>query len=444
MARALRNREVAAVELVTRAVRLAQAWQPTINAFSQIWADEALAEARRIDAGSASGGSFAGVPIAVKDLFDVAGHETTACCAAFNGNVAATDAPTIAAIRGGGLVVFGKTNQQELAAGGTNAVSACGPTFNPWAPDRITGGSSGGSGAVVAAGIIPWALGSDTGGSIRIPASMCGTFGLKPTTGKLSTAGMMPLAPSLDTPGPMANTVEDLAELYALMGGEQIDPARLESPARGHRIGLVGGYFARIVHPVILAGVERTATQLEGAGLQVEPIDGEGIDDVRAVWKRITYPEFGAAYPLSPERSELVAPAVRAWMDEGRQYTDEERSEAARRRGEIEAWFRARLDQVDALLVTSTPYWAPRHGQTDVEMGGETANLDQIGPGWHTCAANIAGYPAISLPAWRSPVGAPFGVSLIGRPNSELVLLELAALWSHIVGYSPAVPRLPE
>jgi aspartyl-tRNA(Asn)/glutamyl-tRNA(Gln) amidotransferase subunit A len=442
MAEALRRRDVSAEELVTRALRRAEDCQATTNAFSQIWAEEALAEARRIDANRDESRPFAGVPVAVKDLFDVAGHETTACCAAFAGNRAAEDSPTVAAIRKAGLVTIGKTNQHEMAAGGTNAVSACGPTHNPWDLERVTGGSSGGSGAVVAAGALPWAFGSDTGGSVRIPASFCGTFGLKPTTGQLSTAGMLPLAPSLDCPGPMAATVEDLAALYALMAGSSVPTGSAAPQAvAGRRLGVVGGYFARMVHPMILAAVDAAAADFGRTGLQVEAVDGEGIDDVRSVWRRITYSEFAAAYQLPPERYERIDPSVRDWMEQGRGYSPDQLDEARRRRQGIAAWFNARLESHAALLVPTTPYWAPRYGQQEIELGDETINLDDVGPGWYTCAANIAGLPAVSLPAGSSPDDAPFGVSLVGRAGDEATLLALAALWASAVGYTPRFPR---
>src|SRR6266511_4776403 len=201
MGQALRAGQVASVELVERAIRRADAWHPCTNAFSQPWMDRAMQEARRIDSTSPEArAALAGVPVAVKDLFDVAGEETTGCCAAYRGTMAQRDAPVIERIKQAGLVMLGKTNQHELAAGGTNLVSACGRTGNPWDPDRMTGGSSGGSAATVASGIVPWALGSNTGGSIRIPSSMCGIFGLKPTFGQIQTEGVMPLAPSLDCP----------------------------------------------------------------------------------------------------------------------------------------------------------------------------------------------------------------------------------------------------
>src|SRR5437763_8300187 len=191
-------------------------WQPVTNAFSQVYADEALEESRREHRGV-----LAGVPVAVKDLFDVKGRETTGCSEAYRGNVAAKDAPVVAALREAGAVVIGKTNMHELAFGATNLISACGPAHNPWDPERITGGSSGGSGAAVAARVVPIALGTDTGGSIRIPSSLCGVFGLKPTHGRLPLDGVMPLATSLDCPGPIAANAEDLALAWRVLSGEE-------------------------------------------------------------------------------------------------------------------------------------------------------------------------------------------------------------------------------
>src|SRR5437763_166271 len=216
------------VELAERAIGRAEAWQPFTNAFSQLWPDEALEAARALDASPRRNASpLCGVPIAVKDLYDVAGHETSGCCEAYRGTVADADATIITRLRRAGIVMVGKTNQHELAAGGTNTVSACGAARNPWDASRMTGGSSGGSAAVVAAGVVPIALGSDTGGSIRIPASLCGTFGLKPTSGRFPLDGVMPLAPSMDCPGPMAATAGDLVLALDAMGAS---PAAAASP----------------------------------------------------------------------------------------------------------------------------------------------------------------------------------------------------------------------
>src|SRR6266508_6964256 len=331
MGQALRAGQVASVELVERAIRRADAWHPCTNAFSQLWMDRAMQEARRIDSTSPEArAALAGVPVAVKDLFDVAGEETTGCCAAYRGTMAQRDAPVIERIKQAGLVMLGKTNQHELAAGGTNLVSACGRTGNPWDPDRMTGGSSGGSAAAVAAGVVPWSLGSDTGASIRIPSSMCGTFGLKPTTGRLPLEGIMPLAPSMDCPGPIAATAGDLAVLYGLMSGGravvEVPPPNDGPPEL--RVGMPGGFFAAPVHPETLEAVARTAEVLEGAGVPVEEVDGRGIEDSRRVWFDLCAYEFVRAHPIFVGRRELVDPSVLSWAEHGERLTAEEHDRA--------------------------------------------------------------------------------------------------------------------
>jgi aspartyl-tRNA(Asn)/glutamyl-tRNA(Gln) amidotransferase subunit A len=252
---------------------------------------------------------------------------------------------------------------------------------------------------------------------------------------------MLPLAPSLDCPGPMAATVNDLAALYALMAGRPVRTSSAAPPAVGRQLGVLGGYFARMVHPVIRSAVDTAAAVFDRVGLQVEAVDGEGIDDVRSVWRRITYREFAAAYQLPADRYARIAPSVRDWMEQGRGYTPDALAEARRRRQEIAAWFDERLETRAALLVPTTPYWAPCHGQQEIELGDQTINLDDVGPGWYTCAANIAGLPAVSLPAGHSPEGLPVGVSLVGGAGDEATLLELARLWAKTVGYTPRFPQ---
>jgi aspartyl-tRNA(Asn)/glutamyl-tRNA(Gln) amidotransferase subunit A len=450
MSVAMLRGEVRALELVERAIRRAERWQPVTNAFSQLWADEALAEARAVDAALPGQRSpRSGIPLAVKDLFDVAGRETTGCSAAYSGNVAERDAPVIGRVREVGLIMVGKTNQHELAAGGTNAVSACGPTANPWDPGRITGGSSGGSAAAVAAGVVPFALGSDTGGSIRIPASLCGTFGLKPTTGQITLEGMLPLAPSMDCPGPIASTVADLILLYDARPGPR--PARpralglrrlLGGRRKPFRVGVPDGFFADRVHQDVLGVVSATARTLEGAGVSVDAADGRGIEDARQVWSRVCYPEFAAAHTAVRDRRHLLDPSVLAWMEEGENLSPEDREAAARRRGEIAGWFARRLRRFDALLVPTTPYPAPRAGQDTVDLGpAGTVEIARVGPGWLTCSVNLAGLPALNLPAGRSSEGLPIGVSLVGRQDDEGTLFRLGGLWEQAVAYTPERPR---
>jgi aspartyl-tRNA(Asn)/glutamyl-tRNA(Gln) amidotransferase subunit A len=447
MAAALAAGEIGPVELVERAASRAEAWQPWINAFSQLWADRAVELAWATDSLVPVGTQrppFAGVPLAVKDLFDVAGAVTTGCCAAYRGRPPAEeDAPLIHRARRAGLVLVGKTNQHELAAGGTNLVSACGRTGNPWDPGRMTGGSSGGSAAAVAAGIVPWAFGSDTGGSIRIPASMCGTFGLKPTTGKLSIDGMLPLGPSLDCPGPIASTAGDLRLLTEVMVGEAL--GEVEGPGRPYRVGLPDGYFAD-VHAEVAGVVQDTAKALEASGVRIEPVDGHGIEDARRVWMDVCTPEFTAAHPLlkDPRKRAQVAPSVVEWLEHGERIGEEERDRARRRRAEIGRWFRQRLEGLDALLIPTTAYPAPRPGVTEVDLAiSGTVGLGRVGPGWLTCSVNLAGLPALSLPTGRSSDGMPIGVSLVGPEEQEGALLRLALVWESAEGYQPGRPPLP-
>jgi aspartyl-tRNA(Asn)/glutamyl-tRNA(Gln) amidotransferase subunit A len=445
MAPALRAGDVSSVELVERALRRAEAWQPKTNAFSQLWADEAMEEARRIDATPLDQRpALAGIPIAIKDLYDVAGKETSGCCAAYRGTIARRDAPVIERIRRAGLVMVGKTNQHELAAGGTNLVSACGRTGNPWDPDRMTGGSSGGSGAAVAAGVVPWALGSDTGGSIRIPASMCGIWGLKPTTGQIPTEGLMPLAPSMDCPGPMASTLEDLQILYGLMAGVSVrqEPAEVPS-SESLRVGFPDGFFFDRVHDEVVSA-DSIAARAFPAG--VEPVDGAGLTDVRFVWMAVCSSEFADAHPAlkDPEKRKLVAPSVLAWLNLGESQSDQGRTQAAQERERITGWFRKALEGCDALLIPTTPYPAPRADQTHVDLGPDegTVEIDHVGPGWLTCSVNLAGLPAINLPAGRSSEGLPIGVSLVAKAGEEESLFRLAALWASANEYRPELPPL--
>jgi aspartyl-tRNA(Asn)/glutamyl-tRNA(Gln) amidotransferase subunit A len=438
MAAALRVGAVTSIELVERALRRAEAWQPSINAFSQLWAEEAVQAARRID-GLPPGerGLWAGVPIAVKDLFNVAGHETTGCCLAYRGTVPTADAPIVERVRAAGLVMIGKTNQHELAAGGTNLVSACGRTGNPWDPARMTGGSSGGSAAAVAAGIVPWALGSDTGGSIRIPASMCGTFGLKPTYGAFPLAGLMPLAPSMDCPGPIAGTVGDLATLHELIGGA---PAE-DSQRRPFRIGVLDGFFTENVHEEVLRAVSEVALTLEGPGGTLQAVDGQGIENVRSLWLKVCSLEFAAAHPAlkDPARRAKVATQVVEWLEMGERQTDQVKAKAER--AEVRRWFAERLEVLDALLIPTTPYPAPRADETTVELGpAGSVEIARVGPGWLTCSVNLAGLPAISIPAARSSEGMPIGVSLVAAEHGEGTLLALARLWSEASDYRPRLP----
>jgi Asp-tRNA(Asn)/Glu-tRNA(Gln) amidotransferase A subunit family amidase len=420
VAAAVRSGRVSPVELVEDAVRRAEAWQPITNAFSQLHGEEALAEARDRADRLARGedlGPLAGVPIAVKDLFDVAGWETSGCSKAFAGVVARSDAEAVRRLRAAGAVVIGKTNQHELAAGATNLVSACGPARNPWDPDRMTGGSSGGSAAAVAAGVVAVALGTDTGGSIRIPAAMCGTVGLKPTYGAVGIRGAMPLAPSLDTAGPLTATADD-AELVLGVLAERAEPA---SPGGVATVGVLErGFGTRARQDVLDATIAAAAVLAEAEVLTV-PAEVQGIDDALEVWEKVAWVEFASIYG---EVADQVHTRTAEILEFGAAHQAE--VEAARARAaEIRASFLQALEDNDALLCPATPFPAPSSEVRLVSIGVDELDVRRGAPSNLTRPVNLAGLPAVAFPVGFSEEGLPIGAQLIGRPGGESLLLSL-------------------
>ncbi|HXF35756.1 MAG TPA: amidase [Actinomycetota bacterium] len=426
MARAVAAGETSPVELVAAALARLERWEPVTNAFSLVRAEEALDLARAAERALSDGvtlGPLHGVPVAVKDLFDVRGWETTGCCRAYEGNVARTDAALVTRLRSAGAIVVGKTNQHELACGATNVVSACGPTRNPWDPTRITGGSSGGSGAAVATGVVPIALGTDTGGSIRIPSSLCGCLGLKPTTGRLPAEGMMPLAPSLDCPGPMAATAEDLALAWTVLSGR---PPDVREPGAPARVGVLGGWFGRATADQ-LAAVRAAVEALAAGGSDVVELPGEGIEDVVERWRAVAWAEFADHHGSLLERPELLGERTAAALRFGVERTPEQRADAAADAARIRRWFLERLAGIDVLLTPTTPFPAPPADADAVEVGpGVEVDVHRGGPAWFTEPVNLSRLPAVAVPAGRSGEGLPLSVQLIGPEDGEPLLLAWA------------------
>lgn len=429
-ARAVRVRDASPVELVEQALERAERWQPVTNAFSQVRAQEAMEEARaRAEEVAAGGtlGSLHGVPIAVKDLFDVTGWETSGCSLGYRGNLARQDAALVRLLREAGAIIIAKTNQHELAAGATNSISALGPTRNPWDPSRITGGSSGGSAAAVASRVVPLAMGTDTGGSIRIPASLCGVCGLKPSTGRLSMKGAMPLSPTLDTPGPLAATVEDVAIAYGVLA--ELGPKFVEETAGtvgGLRVGILGGIFAERIHGEAREALVAVADVLEAQGAKLAHVEVAGVRDAPDVWLRVAWPEFAAAHGHLLRRPETVYPATRKILEEGNNRPAVDYLKARERAEQLRVAFLETLSEVDVLLAPTTPIPAPRPDEERVEVSdGEFVDA-RTGLSVLTRPANLVGLPALAFPAGASrEEGLPLGVQVIGRPGDEVTLLRL-------------------
>jgi Asp-tRNA(Asn)/Glu-tRNA(Gln) amidotransferase A subunit family amidase len=441
MARAVRARDVSPVELVEDALRRAEAWQPATNAFSRLHPEQALDEARH-RAGSLARrdpiGPLHGVPVAVKDLFDVAGWETTGCCAAYRGRIASGDADAVRRLRRAGAVIIGKTNQHELAAGATNVVSACGRTGNPWDPARITGGSSGGSGAAVAAGVVPVALGTDTGGSVRIPASLCGVTGLKTTHGRLSLDGVMPLAPSLDTVGPLAATAEDAGLVDSVLWGGDPQPApSLEELT----VGELGSEYVAFLHPDVQELVGRAVATFRDLGARTVAVIGAPFDP--ALWEIVGWGEFARHHGRLLEEPGSVHPRTAQFLERGMGVGDDALVEARSAVEAVGKGFDRALVAADVLVAAATPFAAPKAGEDAVDIGGGTLSVGAGAVSLLTRTVNLAGLPAVAVPVGSTSTGLPVGMQMIGRRGSEGVLLALAERFQAATDHHLAEPPPP-
>jgi len=439
IADAVRARRASACAVVAAALDRIGARDAALNCFTAVLRDAALAEAERIDRLTAAGGDpgpLAGVPFAVKNLFDVAGV-TTLAGSRINRErpPAARDAAAVAALRRAGAVLVGCLNMDEYAFGFTTENTHYGPTRNPHDPTRIAGGSSGGSAAAVAAGLVPLSLGSDTNGSIRVPASLCGVFGLKPTYGRVSRAGVVLFAGSLDHVGPFARSVGDLAIAFnALQGPDPMDPVCAERPAApcagvlergiaGLRIGIAGGHFAELAEPAALEAVERAARAL-GASRRVAFPEAHR---ARFAAMLITSSEAAHAHLDNLKRRAAdFDPRTRDRFRAGALIPASHYLRAQRFR----AWFQDRareiFREVDVVLTPTTPFPAPPIGApTTTRVAGVEVPL-RGHLGVFTQPWSFIGLPALSAPI-ADPGPLPLGVQLVAAPFREESLFRVAA-----------------
>jgi Asp-tRNA(Asn)/Glu-tRNA(Gln) amidotransferase A subunit family amidase len=436
IARAVRAGRVQATAVVSRALGRLWRLQGTQPVFTQVFAQEAMAAAQALDDALAHGrrlGPLAGVPVAVKDMFDVAGYSSTGCSRAYQRTPRGRDAALVARLRRAGAVIIGKTNQDELGCGSTGLSSACGPVAHPGDPARIAGGSSSGSAIAVAARVVPLALGSDTGGSVRVPASFCGVLGLKAPAGVLPVRGMLPMAPSLDCPGVLAGTAADLWLSWRVL-------ARTDGCARGRQPDLPytvavadRGFFGEVT-PDVRTALARVAAQLESLGVRLAPV-ASAPEDGGEAWADIAWPEFASAHrDLLADghrrgREEALQRRTAAMLRYGSAVTERQAAVARRRAAAVRAWFGARLSSADAILAPVTPYPAPRASDTSVLIReGLELDVHDGGPARLCKAVNLAGLPAVAVPAGRTGSGLPLGVQLIGTHPG--VLVHLTALLS--------------
>jgi 1-carboxybiuret hydrolase len=436
IAQAVAAGKTTALEVMEAALRRIAERDKALNAFTAVTRERALAKARAIDADRAAGralGALAGVPFAVKNLFDVAGL-TTLAGSKINRDrpPAGGDATLIRRLEAAGAVLVGALNMGEYAYDFTGENVHYGASRNPHDLGRMTGGSSGGSGGAVAGGLVPIALGSDTNGSIRVPSSFCGLFGLKPTYGRLSRAGTFPFVASLDHVGPLARTTLDLALAYdAMQGHDPGDPVCADRPVEavvplvergtsGLRIAVAGGYFKRGASPEALAAVARVAKALDVTSEIEIPEAGRA----RAAAFVITTAE-GAALHLDRLRTRArdFEPTIRDRLISGALVPGSLVVKAQKFR----RWYRDEVlklfDNVDAILAPATPFPAPRIGQQTMELEGREVPL-RPNIGIFTQPISFIGLPVVAVPVPLAPL--PIGVQIIAAPWREDIALRIA------------------
>jgi AtzE family amidohydrolase len=439
LATAVKNQEVSAETVVKAALDRIAVIDPTLNCFTAVIAEQALADALHVDAAIAQGedpGLLAGVPFAVKNLFDIGGLTTLAGSKINQDNPPATqDARAVAALKQAGAILVGALNMDEYAYGFVTENSHYGNTLNPHDWTRSAGGSSGGSAAAVAAGLVPLTLGSDTNGSVRVPAAFCGIFGLKPTYGRISRSGAYLFAGSFDHVGAFARSVRDLAAAFDVMqGADPNDPVcttrspiyclpQLDQGIDGLRIAIADDYFAKNGEPEVFAAVEQVAQALDARQRVIIP----EAHRARAAAYVITVCEGSNLHlPRLKARPQDFDPATRDRFLSGALVPGTWYLQAQRFR----RWYRDRVrelfQQVDLILAPATPCPATLLGQeTLIIEGMEVPCRPNIG--LYTQPLSFIGLPILSVPIQR-PNGLPLGVQIIAAPYNEAAILRAAAI----------------
>ena len=433
----LRDGRTTAVELVEGCLAAIARLDGRLNAFITVAADAARAAARQADRDRAAGqatGPLHGIPVSVKDLLDLRGLPTTAASRVRAGHRAAVDAPVLAALRRAGAIFIGKCNLHEFAFGTTGADSAFGPTRNPHAPAHAAGGSSSGSAVSVATGMALASVGTDTGGSVRIPAAACGVVGLKPTFGELSCDGVVPLARTLDHVGPLALTVGDAAVVYRALAAGGFDPAAEEGAAEDDaaggdgqagavRLGLPRRYFLDRLDAAVRAAFEAAVGRLQAAGARVAPVAIPHAAEIAGAYRRTQLREAADAHAATLRtRAGEYSPAVCRRLELGLSVGPAEYERAQQMRAALRGEVDAALAGRQALILPTLPIPAPRLDAADAQADGVRALMLRL-----TQLFNLTGHPAISIPCGTTPDGLPCAVQLVGRRGATGQLLGLAA-----------------
>jgi aspartyl-tRNA(Asn)/glutamyl-tRNA(Gln) amidotransferase subunit A len=453
----LRERRISPVEVTDAYLSRIERLDPTLNSYIRVMPDAARAAAREAEAEIMAGrwrGPLHGVPLGVKDLFDIAGLPCTMGALILRDNVPSVDATCVARLKEAGAILLGKHNLHEFAFGITSENPHFGAVHNPWQPERVPGGSSGGTAAAVAAGLCAGGLGSDTGASIRAPASFCGIVGLKPTYGRVSRAGALPLAWSLDHVGPMARSVADCALLLqAIAGPDPRDPSASAEPVPdysaelgrgldGLRIGVPREHFFELVEPGVERRVrEAIATFEQRLGARVCEVSLPHTSHAQAAGNVIMSSEAAAWHATwLRERPQEYGSDVLLRIRGGLLVRATEYLNSQQMRTLIQQEFSAAYQQVDVVVAPTVPLVAPLIGRT-FEPGGPFNVAPRSIANRATVPCNLTGAPAISVPCGFSD-GLPVGLQIMGPAFSEARVLRVAAAYEAVCDWRRQHPPL--
>jgi aspartyl-tRNA(Asn)/glutamyl-tRNA(Gln) amidotransferase subunit A len=437
----LERKEISPVELFNEAIERIHQLQPKLNSFITITEEEGRKAATEAESEIRKGqyrGPLHGIPISIKDLFATRGVRTTAGSKVLAKWIPDFDATAVARLHQAGMVLVGKTNMHEFAYGVTNDNPHYGPARNPWDPTRVPGGSSGGSAAAVASSQCTASLGSDTGGSIRTPAAVCGVVGLKPTYGRVSRYGAIPLAWSLDHVGPLTKSVEDAAiMLAAIAGPDPKDPSaslrplpdyrkEMQGSISGVRLGVPRQYFLEHVDPEIQKLVTAAIRQLASMGTTSVEVDIPDLESCSAMEAHITLAEATSYHePYLKRQADAYSPGVRTNLEAGRYLLATDYVKSQRARTLLQRNFNEAFNRADVIVSPTLPAFSPPVGEVWVQSGDLHENVIDAFLRFNI-PYDLTGFPAISIPCGLSSTGLPIGLQIAGRAFDETTVLRVA------------------
>jgi aspartyl-tRNA(Asn)/glutamyl-tRNA(Gln) amidotransferase subunit A len=446
---------VSPTEVVRHTLRRIESLDPVLNSYISVTAEHAMQQARRAEAEIRAGrriGPLHGVPYAAKDLLDTRGVRTTVGSRMLADNLPARDAAVVEKLSAAGAILLGKTGLHEWAYGITSSNPHFGPVCNPWNPQRIPGGSSGGSAAALAAGLCSFSLGLDTGGSIRIPAALCGIAGLKPTFGRISRRGAFPLGHTLDTLGPFGLTVRDTALVYkAITGPDKTDPSTVDRsadlPAFGTEpslggvvIGLPRALYYERLAPDVDNAIEAALGVLTNLGAELREVSVPDVALANSLHRLILLAEASSVHRQRlEERREDFGDDVRALLDQGQLVLATDYLDAQRQRRRFCRGFARTLETVDALVLPAVPIPTARIGELEVDVNGTRENV-RLATTRNIRALNLTGLPVLSVPCGFHGDGLPIGLQIVGKAFDERQILQIGHAYEAATQWHEQVP----